>query len=117
MPEVLRKRFSKSENVVFDIKQNCRDAVQNGTSSNKVLHKSIVQHAQICVENSKDVYDALALALLLDDSIDYRIQEYLKCICKSTQNFGDWLKEDYRKKRAFQRICFFHVVFHKHFSS
>jgi predicted methyltransferase len=52
----------------------------------------------LCIENSEDVYDALELAKKLGDDIDHRINRYSKCICKSTFNFIEWLKEDYRKK-------------------
>jgi len=63
-----------------------------------VLKRSIDQHARICIENSEDVFDALTLAKLLGDDIDFRIHRYTKCISKSTYNFVDWLKDDYRKK-------------------
>ena len=49
-------------------------------------------------KNSEDVYDALALAKLLSEDIDYRIMSYAKCISKSTHNFLSWLKDDYKKK-------------------
>ena len=38
------------------------------------------------------------LAKKLGDDIDFRIHRYTKCICKSTFNFVEWLKDDYRKK-------------------
>jgi hypothetical protein len=47
------------------------------------------------------------LAKLLGDDIDYRLNRYSKCISKSTHNFMDWLREDYRKKlRAYLRDNF-----------
>lgn len=98
MPEELRAKFSKSKDVYFDISQTYIDAVRKGRSSKTVLEGSIAQHAYICTENSDDVYDALALAKLLGDDIDYRIGKYTRCISKSTFNFVEWLKEDYRKK-------------------
>ena len=63
-----------------------------------VLTLSIEQHGKICIENSEDVYDALTLANLLGEDIDFRIGKYVKCISKSTHNFVDWLKTDYRQK-------------------
>ncbi len=63
-----------------------------------MLENSIVQHAKICIENSEDVYDAYDLSKKLSDDIDYRIDRYTKCICRSTHNFVTWLKEDYRTK-------------------
>lgn len=98
MPEELRAEFSKSKEVYFDIKSTYQEATYKGESSKVVLERSIAQHAYICVENSDDIYDALALAKQLGDDIDYRIDKYSKCISKSTKNFISWLKEDYRLK-------------------
>ena len=72
-----------------------------------MLEKSLLHHAEICIENSEDVYDALDLAKKLGDDIDFRLQRYTKCISKSTHNFMDWLKNDYRTKlRLFLRDNF-----------
>jgi len=107
MPDELRKEFEKSEEVYFDINKTYINSVRNGESSKVVLERSIAQHGKICIENSEDLWDALALAKLLGDDIDYRIGRYTKCISKSTYNFVDWLKEDYRKKlNAYLRTNF-----------
>lgn len=98
MPDELRAEFAKSEDVYFDIKATYQEATFKGESSKVVLERSIYQHAYICVENSEDVYDALGLAKMLGDDIDYRIDKYAKCISKSTKNFISWLKDDYRLK-------------------
>lgn len=98
MPPELREKFKNSEEVYFDIRKTYTECTRKGESSKKVLEKSIDQHARICAENSEDVYDAYELAKLLGDDIDHRIDKYSKCICRSTHNFVDWLKDDYRKK-------------------
>ncbi|APY12312.1 DEAD/DEAH box helicase [Seonamhaeicola sp. S2-3] len=98
MPDDLRAEFGKSEEVYFDIQKTYVDSIRAGESSKVVLERSIAQHAKICIENSEDVYDALALAKKLGDDIDFRIGRYTKCISKSTFNFVEWLKGEYRKK-------------------
>ncbi|NRR92930.1 DEAD/DEAH box helicase family protein [Winogradskyella undariae] len=98
LSEEVKKEFSKSEDTYFDIKQTYKDAVVAGESSKVVLERSIEHHAKICIENSEDVYDALALAKLLKDDINQRIETYAKCISRSTYNFLKWLKDDYQKK-------------------
>lgn len=98
MPNELRAEFAKSVTIHFDIQKTYVESIRTGESSKVVLERSIEQHAQICVENSDDVYDALALAKMLGDDIDFRINRYTKCISKSTFNFVEWLKGDYRKK-------------------
>ncbi|MFK5973464.1 MAG: DEAD/DEAH box helicase [Flavobacteriaceae bacterium] len=107
LPEEIRSEFSKSEDLSFDVKVVYRTATGKGESSKVVLERSIVQHAKMCIENSEDVYDALALAELLKDDIDQRIQVYAKCISRSTFNFLHWLKDDYKKKlKAYLRQNF-----------
>ncbi|MEQ6123999.1 DEAD/DEAH box helicase family protein [Pseudotenacibaculum sp. MALMAid0570] len=103
----LKKEFAKSTDLHFDMKKQYRDTIAAGESSKKVLEKSIAHHAKICIENSEDLWDALALAKLLGEEIDDRINRYAKCISKSTHNFVTWLKDDYRKKlNAYLRANF-----------
>ncbi len=107
MPEELREQFANSEEVYFDIRKTYVDAIKSGETTKVVLERSIAQHAFICIENSEDVFDALILSKLLGDDIDYRIHRYTKCISKSTFNFVEWLKDDYRKKlRSYLRENF-----------
>ena len=107
MPEEIRKSFLKSDDVYFDINKTYIKSIRNGESSKVVLRRSIEQHAKICIENSEDVYDALSLMKLLNEDIDFRIHRYSKCISKSTHNFLEWLKEDYKKKlRSYLRQNF-----------
>lgn len=101
MPDDIRQSFLKSETVYFDINKTYIESIRKGESSKVVLKRSIEQHAKICIENSEDVYDALALIKLLADDIDFRIHRYSQCISKSTHNFLEWLKEDYKKKLRF----------------
>lgn len=98
MPDELREQFANSKDVSFDIKKTYLEAIKNRETTKVVLERSIHQHATICIENSEDVYDALDLAKQLGDDIDFRLQRYTKCISKSTTNFMDWLKNDYRIK-------------------
>jgi len=98
MPEALREKFSKSENIEFDVKQEYKKAVGDGLKSKVVLEKSISQHAQICYENCEDVFDAQILSRELHDEIEYRIKQYSFCILKSSKNYLKWLEEDYKRQ-------------------
>ena len=107
MPEEIKKSFSNSENVYFDINKTYISSIRSGQSSKVVLKRSIEQHAKICIENSEDIYDALSLMKLLNEDIDFRIHRYSKCISKSTHNFLQWLVDDYKKKlRSYLRLNF-----------
>ena len=103
----VKKEFEKSTDTYFEMKKVYIDTIRQGESSKRVLEKSIVHHAKMCIENSEDVFDALILAKLLGEEIDDRINRYAKCISKSTHNFVTWLKDDYRKKlNAYLRTNF-----------
>ncbi|WP_424493488.1 DEAD/DEAH box helicase [Salinimicrobium sp. GXAS 041] len=98
MPPDVRKQFAKSEDVAFDVEDEYDDTIKKGLKSKTVLERSIEQHAQMCIENSEDVFDARILAKELDEDIAYRIRRYSYCISNSTKNYRDWLKEDYKRK-------------------
>lgn len=63
-----------------------------------MLEESIAQHAQMCIENSEDVFDARILARELKGDIKDRIKKYSRCIINNTKNYRDWLYEDYTRK-------------------
>ncbi|MDF0705672.1 DEAD/DEAH box helicase [Flagellimonas okinawensis] len=98
MPDDLRAKFSNSDNITFDVKEEYKKIFAQGKKSKLVLEKSIEQHAQICVENSEDVFDARILAKELKDEIQYRVKQYSYCIMNNTKNYKEWLEEDYERK-------------------
>ncbi len=98
MPEELRKKFSKSKDIHFDVKAEYKKVFAEGKKSKVVLERSIEQHARICVENSEDVFDARILAKALKEEISYRVRQYSYCIMNNTKNYKEWLEEDYERK-------------------
>ncbi|KPM33481.1 Type III restriction protein res subunit [Croceitalea dokdonensis DOKDO 023] len=98
MPDELKAKFSKSKNIHFDIKAEYKKVFAEGGKSKIVLDRSIEQHAQICVENSEDVFDARILAKELKEEIAYRVRQYSYCIMNNTKNYKEWLEEDYERK-------------------
>jgi len=98
MPQALKDEFSKSENLFFDIKEEYKKVFAQGLKSKVALERSIEQHAQICVENSEDVFDARILAKQLKEEIAFRIRQYSYCIMNNTKNYKEWLQEDYERK-------------------
>ncbi len=98
MPPELREQFSKSESIDFDIKAEYEKVFAQGKKSKLALEHSIEQHAKIVFENTDDIFDARILARELKDEISYRIRLYSYCIMKNTQNYKEWLEEDYMRK-------------------
>jgi superfamily II DNA or RNA helicase len=98
MPAALRAKFSKSENIDFNMKEEYELVVKEGLRPKVVLERSIEQHARICEENSESFDQAMDLVRLLEEDIKYRVKKYSYCICKSTDNYLKWLKDEYIKK-------------------
>ncbi|MDP1745641.1 MAG: DEAD/DEAH box helicase [Bacteroidota bacterium] len=98
MPAELREKFSKSESVEFNIKEEYALLTKQGLRPKMAIEHSIEQHAKICAENSNDYFEAMELAKLLEEDIKYRVKRYSYCICKSTDNYVFWLQEDYKRK-------------------
>lgn len=98
MPPKLREQFAQSTNIDFDIKAEYKKVFAEGLKSKIVLERSIEQHAQICVENSEDVFDARILAKQLKEEISFRVKQYSYCIMNNTKNYKEWLEEDYERK-------------------
>jgi hypothetical protein len=98
MPEELKAKFSKSKNIHFNIKEEYKKVFAQGEKSKLVLERSIEQHAQICFENSEDVFDARILAKSLKEEIQFRVRQYSYCIMNNTKNYKEWLEEDYERK-------------------
>lgn len=98
MPQELRERFSKSTDIDMDVKETYKEIFAQGKKSKEVLDLSIEQHAKMCVENSEDIFDARILAKMLKEEIEYRIKQYSHCIMNNTQNYRDWLQEDYERR-------------------
>ncbi|MEN8124811.1 MAG: DEAD/DEAH box helicase [Bacteroidota bacterium] len=98
MPEELRKKFSNSKEIDFDVKKTYAEIIKTGQKSKAVLLQSIMQHAKMCAENSEDVFDAQILSRDLNEDIAYRIKQYSYCILKSSKNYLKWLEEDYKRQ-------------------
>jgi superfamily II DNA or RNA helicase len=98
MPEEIKARFKKSKDLSYDIKTAYNEAVKSGKKSFSVIEDSIKQHSSICIENSEDVYDAREHVKFLQDEIAYRVKQYCYCIMNSTDNYKDWLFEEYNRR-------------------
>ena len=98
MPQELRDRFRDTENIDLDVKETYKEIFAKGKKSKEVLEMSIEQHALMCVDNSKDIFEARILAKMLKEEIEYRIKQYSHCIMNNTQNYRDWLQEDYERR-------------------
>ena len=98
MPEEVRSKFEKTDNINFDVNEEYKQVMKNGLRPKVVLERSLEQHLKMCIENSQDSIGFNELVDLLGDDIAYRIRLFSYCICKSTDNYLKWLKLDYERK-------------------
>ncbi|MBL0103067.1 MAG: DEAD/DEAH box helicase [Bacteroidetes bacterium] len=98
MPDELREKFAKSENIEFDIKEEHYKALAEGHRPKIVVDRSIEQHLRMCKENSETLDEAIELADLLKEEIDYRVRVYSRCLSKTSESYVKWLQDDYRRK-------------------
>lgn len=107
MPPDLRKLFANTEKVYFDIKKEYKKVVAEGKKAKVALDNAVEQHAKMVVDNSEDVFDARILARKLKEDIAYRVRQYSYSIMNNTQNYRDWLQEDYERKLRLRinQIC------------
>lgn len=96
MPDELRQKFSKTEEITFDIEEAYRLAIRNQERPKVVIDKSIRHHAHMCVDNSENLNEAKHLAKELNDDIESRVRHFTTCLANSTKNYRDWLIEDYK---------------------
>ncbi len=98
MPDDIRQRFAKTEEIEFDISAENKKVMSAGLKTSVILDRSMEHHLQMIVENSEDFANSLELLRLLDDDIADRVRRYSYCITNSTRNFRDWVLQDYKKK-------------------
>ncbi|MFZ4671295.1 MAG: DEAD/DEAH box helicase [Flavobacterium sp.] len=98
MPDVIRIKFSKSQEINMDIEDEFKKVIAQNRRSKEVLEKSIQQHAVMCLENSEEFNEAKMLSKLLSDDIESRVLRFVSCLGKTSKNYREWLIEDYKTK-------------------
>lgn len=98
MPEDVRELFQNSVNVEFDIEEQYDIAIRKNLRPKLVIDDSILQHAEMCIDNAEELMDAKKLAKYLNDDIDYRVKVFCRCLANSTKNYREWLSEDYKTR-------------------
>ena len=98
MPDELREKFSKSENIDFDIKEDHKKALANRERPRVVIDRSLQQQVRIIMENSSDIDEALLLTELLKEEIDFRVRVFCRCLSKTSESYVKWLQDEYKRK-------------------
>jgi len=98
MPPETRAKFAKTADVSFDVEDEHKRAISQNLRSKVVFDKSLEQHASMCVDNAKTVFDAKMLARDLEDDISWRMKRYVACLSHCSKNYREWLIDDYKTK-------------------
>ncbi len=98
MPSEVREFFKNSAVIDFDIREEYSRLMRMGAKAKDVLEKSIQQHASIIKENSVDHESALELLKMLEPDIKSRVKHYSYCISRSTENYLQWMRDEYTRK-------------------
>jgi len=104
MPEELRNRFHNSKTIDMDIKAEHQEAISNHERPKVVIERSLEQHIKMCLDNSNEIEDALVLADLLKEEIEFRVRVYSRCLSKTSESYVKWLQDDYKRKLKFTLI-------------
>ncbi len=98
MPDELRARFPNSAVIDFDVKAEHALAASKRLRPKVVIEHSIEQHIKMCMENSAGIEEALVLADLLKEEIEFRVRVYTRCLSKTSESYVKWLQDDYKRK-------------------
>ncbi|RZJ35024.1 MAG: DEAD/DEAH box helicase [Flavobacterium sp.] len=98
MPQHIRDKFAKSENIDFDVDEEHKLVLSANLRSKIVIERSLEQHARMCVENSDTLSGAKSLAKELENDIEWRMKRYAACLSHCSKNYREWLIEDYKNR-------------------
>jgi superfamily II DNA or RNA helicase len=98
MPSEVREFFKNSAVIDFDIREEYARLMRTGARTKDVLDKSIQQHASIITDNAGDHAQALELLKMLEPDIKSRVKHYSYCISRSTENYLQWMRDEYTRK-------------------
>ncbi len=97
-PEELKSLFPNTNSFDFDIAALYAEQIHRGLSTIKVIDMSLDNHYSMILENAEDLFEGVDLMNSLEDDIRFRLSVYTHCMAKTTNNYFNWLFEDYQKK-------------------
>ena len=94
----LMKRLEGGPDPDFNMAEAYVEVTRSGGRPKEAIERSIVHHVSIVRYLCQDFWDASDLIKELEGDIIYRVRLYSKCISKTTDNYKNWLKEEYLRK-------------------
>ena len=107
MPERLKVLFRVEEMEPFSMKNAYIEVTRKGKRPKAAISFSLDNHVEMIKRVAEDEFHAIELIDELDGDIEQRIRDYTKCISKTTDNYRQWLIEEYlRKLKQGLRLAF-----------
>ncbi|MGB1574073.1 MAG: DEAD/DEAH box helicase, partial [Flavobacteriales bacterium] len=107
MPDRLKALFRIEELEPFSMKDAYVDATRKGKRPKEAIEISLKNHVHMIKRVAEDEFHAIELIDELEGDIEQRIRDYTKCISKTTDNYRQWLIDEYnRKLRQGLRVAF-----------
>jgi len=98
MPEKLQKLFKVEDMEPFIMKDTYIEVTRKGKRPKAAIDVSLANHVSMIARVAEDEFHAIELIDELDGDIEQRIRDYTKCISKTTDNYRQWLIEEYCRK-------------------
>ena len=74
------------------------EVTRKGQRPKAAIDVSLANHVDMIAKVAEDEFHAIELIGELDGDIEQRIRDYTKCIAKTTDNYRQWLIEEYCRK-------------------
>lgn len=96
--EEILMRLQGGPSVEFDVAEVYVEVTRNGDRPKVVIDRSIEQHVAVIRYLCEDFWDAAEFVKTIEGDISFRVRQYAKCIAKTTENYKNWLQDDYTRK-------------------
>jgi superfamily II DNA or RNA helicase len=94
--------FEKFIDISYLNKFNIRDAyyecIEGGFKGKKAVEISLENHFEAIMNSAKNLDEGLLLQQHLQDHIEYRLKQFIKCIAKCTDNYFKYTLETYNRQ-------------------
>ena len=74
------------------------EATRLGKRPKAAIEASLQHHVKVLASAAEDEFHGIELIERLDGDIEQRIRDYTKCISKTTDNYRQWLMDEYQRK-------------------
>ncbi|MBI2259186.1 MAG: DEAD/DEAH box helicase family protein [Flavobacteriia bacterium] len=82
----------------FEMKEVYYSCLDKNEKGKIAVDLSLQNHFEAIIDSATDYFDALETLSNLQDHIEYRLKQYVKCIAKSTPNYFKFLLDTYNRQ-------------------